>query len=58
MPFIKESIVDPNKYIAAGYQPGVMPPLFGTTIPATQLNTLVAFIAANTTYSYFKEAEP
>jgi cytochrome c oxidase subunit 2 len=48
VPFIKESIVDPNKYIAPGYQPGVMPPSFGSTIPITQLNTLVAFIAANT----------
>jgi cytochrome c oxidase subunit 2 len=47
-PFIKESIVDPNKVVAPGYQPGVMPPSFGTTIPVTQLNTLVAFIAANT----------
>jgi cytochrome c oxidase subunit II len=48
IPFIKQSIVDPNKVIAKGYQPGVMPPSFGTTIPPTQLNALVAYIAANT----------
>ena len=48
VPFIKESIVDPNKYIAPGYQPGVMPPSFGSTIPPNQLSVLVAFIAANT----------
>ena len=47
-PFIKQSIVDPNAVITKGYQPGVMPGTFGTTIPATQLNALVAYIAANT----------
>jgi cytochrome c oxidase subunit II len=46
--YIKQSIVDPNAVIAKGYQPGVMPGTFGTTIPATQLNALVAYIAANT----------
>jgi cytochrome c oxidase subunit 2 len=48
IPFIKQSIVDPNAYIAKGYQPGVMPGTFGTTIPHQQLNVLVAFIAAHT----------
>jgi len=48
VPFIKQSIVDPNAYVPKGYQPGVMPNTFGTTIPITQLNALVAYIAANT----------
>jgi len=48
VPFIKQSIVQPNAVIAKGYQPGVMPGTFGTTIPARQLNALVAYIAANT----------
>ena len=48
VPFIKQSIVDPNAVIAKGYQPGVMPGTFGTTIPPKQLNLLVAYIAAHT----------
>jgi cytochrome c oxidase subunit II len=48
VPFIKQSIVDPNAYIAKGYQPGVMPGTFAHTIPAGQLNALVAYIAAHT----------
>jgi cytochrome c oxidase subunit II len=46
--YIKQSIVDPNAYIVPGYQPGVMPPSFGTTIPASQINVLVAYLAAHT----------
>ena len=30
--FIRESIVDPNKYIAKGYPPNVMPGNFGSTL--------------------------
>jgi cytochrome c oxidase subunit 2 len=44
--FIKESITDPNKYVAPSYQPGVMPP-FATTIPADKLDALVQYLAAN-----------
>jgi cytochrome c oxidase subunit 2 len=46
--YIKQSIVDPNAYITPGYQPNVMPPNFGTTMTATQINALVAYLAANT----------
>jgi cytochrome c oxidase subunit 2 len=46
--YIKQSIVDPNAYITPGYQPNVMPGTFGTTIPATELNALVAYLAAHT----------
>lgn len=44
--FIRESIVNPNAYIAPGYAKGVMPQTFGSTLTKTQLADLVAFIAA------------
>ena len=46
--FIKESIVDPNKYVEPGYQPGVMPPNFAQTIPADKLDALVQYLAEHT----------
>ena len=46
--FIKQSIADPNAYIAPGYQPGVMPPTFAKSIPAAQLDSLVQYLAQNT----------
>ncbi len=45
--FIHESIVDPDAYIAPGYQPHVMPPTFGKSIPAAQIDALVQYLAAN-----------
>jgi len=42
--FIKESIDDPNKVIAPGYQPNVMPQNFQQTLTPTQINDLVAFL--------------
>ena len=42
--FIKESITDPNKVIASGYQPNIMPGNFGQTLTPTQINDLVAFL--------------
>jgi cytochrome c oxidase subunit II len=42
--YVKESIVDPNKVIASGYQPGVMPGNFGETLSAKEIDALVAFI--------------
>ncbi len=46
--FIKSSIIDPNAYIAPGYQSGVMPTSFGNTMSATEINTLVHYLAAHT----------
>lgn len=46
--FIRESIIDPNKYISPGYPPNVMPSSFGHTLSTTQLNDLVEFIASVT----------
>jgi cytochrome c oxidase subunit 2 len=46
--YIKQSIIDPNAYIAPGYQPGVMPTTFGHTIPKSSINVLVQYLAQNT----------
>jgi cytochrome c oxidase subunit II len=45
--FVKQSIVDPNAYIAPGFQANVMPPTFGQQIPADQLNQLVQYLVSN-----------
>lgn len=41
---VKESIVDPNKKIASGYPPNVMPDTFGQTIDPQDLDDLVNFL--------------
>ena len=43
--FIKESIVDPDKVIAQGFQAGIMPPNFGDTLSAEQVDALVKYLA-------------
>jgi cytochrome c oxidase subunit II len=43
--FIKESVVNPNAYIAKGFAPGVMPGTFGTTLSSKQIDDLVAYLA-------------
>jgi cytochrome c oxidase subunit 2 len=43
--FIKESIVDPDKEIAAGFQPGVMPSNFGDTLSPEQVDALVKYLS-------------
>jgi mono/diheme cytochrome c family protein len=42
--FVHESIVDPNKEIASGYQPNIMPGNFGQTLTPKQVDDLVAFL--------------
>jgi mono/diheme cytochrome c family protein len=42
--FIKESIVTPSAYIAPGYQDGIMPATFGSSLKPQQLADLVAFL--------------
>jgi cytochrome c oxidase subunit II len=46
--FIKESITDPNKEIAQGFQPGIMPQTYGSQLTSQQLNNLVAFLKTST----------
>jgi cytochrome c551/c552 len=45
--FIKSSIVDPGAYVPSGYSDGVMPTTFGSTLSASDINDLVAFISAS-----------
>ena len=42
--FIRQSITDPEAYIAKGYSGGIMPTNFGTSLTAKQINDLTAFI--------------
>ena len=42
--FVRESIVDPNKEIATGFPPSVMPGNFGETLTPKQVDDLVAFL--------------
>jgi mono/diheme cytochrome c family protein len=43
--FIRESIVDPDKEIASGYQPNIMPGNFEQTLTPKQIDDLVAFLS-------------
>jgi cytochrome c oxidase subunit II len=43
--FIKESILTPDKEIAPGFQPGVMPANFGDTLSAEQVDALVKYLS-------------
>ena len=49
--FVKESIENPDAYIAKGYSKGIMPTNFGQTLSSKQLNDLVAFIVSGNTSS-------
>ena len=49
--FIKQSIENPDAYIAKGYSKGIMPTTFGSSLSSTQLNDLVAFIYSGTAKS-------
>ena len=42
--YVREAIVDPGKVIAPGYEDGVMPPSFGETLSAEQIDALVAYL--------------
>jgi cytochrome c oxidase subunit II len=43
--FLRESIVDPNKEIAPGFQPSVMPETYESTLSDDQLDALVQYLA-------------
>jgi cytochrome c oxidase subunit 2 len=43
--FIKQSILEPNKVIAPGFQPNIMPPNFGDTLSAQQVDALVKYLS-------------
>ena len=42
--FVRESITDPNKDIAQGYQPNIMPATFKDSLTPKQIDDLVAFL--------------
>ncbi len=42
--FIRESIVEPDAVVAAGFQPGVMPKTFNQTLSDEQLDALVQYL--------------
>ena len=42
--YVLESIVDPNKVIAPGYQPSVMPETYESSLNAEQLDALVQYL--------------
>ena len=42
--FARESVVNPDAVIAAGFAKGLMPPTFGTSLSKKQLDDLVAFL--------------
>src|SRR5206468_2953394 len=42
---IKTAIVDPYKYLPAGYQAGVMPNNFGKSLSASEIQALVNFLS-------------
>ena len=42
--FIEESIKSPNEEIAKGFQPGVMPQDYGSSLTSKQIADLVAFL--------------
>ena len=44
--FVKQSIVDPNAYIAPGFSKGIMPSTFSSTLGTAKIDALVAFIAS------------
>jgi cytochrome c oxidase subunit 2 len=45
--FVKTSITDPNAYIQPGYPKNVMPPTFGSTLSAQQLDALVQYLISS-----------
>jgi cytochrome c oxidase subunit 2 len=42
--YVRESIVDPDKVVVSGYQPGVMPTTFGTSLSSAQIDALVSYL--------------
>lgn len=43
--FVRESIVNPNAFIAPGFPKGVMPTNFGSSLSKSKIDALVSFIA-------------
>jgi len=44
--YVRESVVDPAKVLAAGYPPGVMPADFGDSLSAKEIADVVAYVSS------------
>lgn len=42
--YLEESIVSPNAKVVEGFEPGIMPPDFGTRLTPEEIQSLVAYI--------------
>lgn len=42
--YLKESITTPNAKVVDGFQPGIMPQTFGTSLTAAEIDGLIAYI--------------
>jgi cytochrome c oxidase subunit 2 len=42
--YVRESIVDPGKVVVSGYQNGIMPSTFGTSLTSAQITALVSYL--------------
>jgi mono/diheme cytochrome c family protein len=42
--YLRQSIIDPNADVVAGFSPDIMPQTFGDTLTDDQINALVAYI--------------
>ena len=42
--YLRESILDPNVQIVAGFPPGIMPQNFGTKLTPEQINDIIAYL--------------
>jgi cytochrome c oxidase subunit 2 len=42
--FVRRSIVEPNQYVAPGYQSGVMPETFGQSLSEAEIDALVQYL--------------
>jgi cytochrome c oxidase subunit 2 len=45
--FVRESITDPNKYVAPGFPQNVMPPTYGSSLSKAQLDALVQYLVTS-----------
>jgi len=45
--YVREAIVDPGKVIAPGFKDGVMPPDFGKSLSAKEIDALVAYLTGS-----------
>jgi cytochrome c oxidase subunit 2 len=45
-PFLRDSILDPDKEIAEGFQPGLMPPTYREALTEAEVDQLIDYLQA------------